>query len=197
MSTRYIQSRRAVRTERTAAAIEAAALREVSLRGYRALRLDDVARRARVARRTLYLHAPSKERLLERALRGRADGLVRRVERWRPRSEGAQDVIDDLVGLHARSYRAEKALLDVLLDGGLPRSGALILRELDGVRLAIISRTMADLGRRGALRIRSTDATALAHALLAYPTWRVALTGPAGRHARRVVTAALRTSVLG
>ncbi len=197
MSGRYVQSERARATQRTGTAIQAAALRELSLRGYRGLRLDDVARRARVARRTLYLHAPSKERLVERALRRRADGLVRRVERWRPRDGGGEAAIDELVALHARSYRAEKALLDTLLDGGLPRSGAAILRELDAVRLDIISRTMAELARNGALRIRATDATALAHALLAYPTWRVALTGPAGRHARRVITAALRTAVVG
>ena len=196
MSGSYVQGERARATERTAAAIQAAALRELSLRGYRGLRLDDIARRARVARRTLYLHAPSKERLVERALRRRADGLVRRVERWRPRAEDGNGAIDELVALHARSYRSEKALLDVLLDGGLPRSGAAILRELDAVRLEIIARTMADLARGGALRLRATEATALAHALLAYPTWRVALTGPAGRHARRVLTAALRTSLL-
>ncbi len=196
MSGRYIQRERAKATERTAAAIQAAVLRELSLSGYRDLRLEDVARRARVARRTLYLHAPSKERLVERALRGRAEGLVRRVERWRPGAGSAQDVIDDLVGLHARSYRTEKALLDTLLDGGLPRSGAIILRELDGVRLDIISRTMAYLARGGALRIRTAEATALAHALLAYPAWRVALTGPAGRRAQRVLTGALRTSLL-
>ncbi|MDP9264839.1 MAG: TetR family transcriptional regulator [Chloroflexota bacterium] len=196
MSDRYVQRERARGTERTAAAIQAAALRELSMRGYRALRLEDVARRARVARRTLYLHAASKERLVERALRGRAEGLVRRVERWRPRADGAEEVIEELVALHARSYRAEKALLDTLLDGGLPRSGTVILRELDAVRLEIISRTMTDLARQGALRIRTTEATALAHALLAYPTWRVALTGPAGRRAQRVLTAALRTSVL-
>ena len=38
---------------------------------------------------------------------------------------------------------------------------------------------MSDLAHRGALSIRTLDAVALAHALLSYPTWRTALTGPA------------------
>jgi len=187
---------RARRRARTAAALQAAALREVSRRGYQRLRIADVARRARVAVRTVYLHAPAKEALVEDALRARAEALERRVERWRPRGAMPEGILDELVALHGRSYRGDKPLLDTLLDGGVP-NGAPILRRLDNVRLAIIARTMAELGRRGALRVRPTDATAIAHALLAYPTWRIALTGPAGRRAQRLVTSALRASVLG
>ncbi len=191
-----MQRERARRRARTSASLENAALRELAIRPYSALRLADVARRARVALRTVYLHAPSKERLVESALRHRADALTRRVERWRPRADAPDAVLGELVTLHDREYRAEKALLEALVDAGLPRPAAAILRDLDAVRLALITRTMTDLARRGALRARTTDAIALAHALLAYPTWRTALTGPARRRAPRLVAAALRSAVL-
>lgn len=181
---------------RTSAAIETAVLREVARRGYHALRMTDVARRAHVAPRTLYLHAPSKERLVERALRRRAATQIARVERWRPRSEGPESVLNELVALHDREYRVESVLLETLVDGALPRTVAAPLRDLDDVRLALITRTMNDLARRGALRVRAGDAIALAHALLSYPTWRTALTGPARRRAPRLVAAALRSAVL-
>ena len=78
----------------------------------------------------------------------------------------------------------------------MPRDVAEILRELDDVRLALITRTLEALARRRALRVRTSEGIALAHALLAYPTWRTALTGPAGRRAPRFVAAALRASLL-
>lgn len=197
MNTRtYVQRERARSVARTSAAIETATLREVARRGYHALRVTDVARRAHVAPRTVYLHAPSKERLVEQALRRRAAAQIARVERWRPRSEAAVSVLNELVALHEREYRAESVLLETLVDGALPPVAAAPLRDLDNVRLAIITRTMNDLSRRGALRVRVGDAIALAHALLSYPTWRTALTGPARRRAPRLVAAALRSAVL-
>jgi hypothetical protein len=102
-----------------------------------------------------------------------------------------------MVALHEREYRGESALLlETLVDGALPRAVARLLRDLDGVRLAVITRVMNDLAHRGALRVRTQDAIALAHALLSYPTWRTALTGPARRRAPRLVASALRSAVL-
>jgi len=133
---------------------------------------------------------------VEQALRHRAAAQIARVERWRPRSEAPESMLNDLVALHDREYRLESVLLETLVDGSLPRAVASPLRDLDNVRLALITRTMNDLARRGALRVRSGDAIALAHALLSYPTWRTALTGPARRRAPRLVAAALRSAVL-
>ncbi len=194
---RYVQRERARRTARTATAIENAALREVARRGYPDLRVSDVARRAHVSQRTVYLHAASKERLVEQALRRRAGALIARVEAWRPRGGSPQRVLDEMVALHEREYRGESALLlETLVDGALPKGVAALLRDLDTVRLAIITRTMYELARDGALRVRTQDAIALAHALLSYPTWRTALTGPARRRAPRLVANALRSAVL-
>jgi AcrR family transcriptional regulator len=194
-SRRYVQRERARRTARTGAAIEAAALREVARRGYADLRVGEVARRAHVAPRTVYLHAPTKERLVQAALRRRAEALIGRIQRWRPRGETADAVLGELIAMHEREYRAESVLLETLLDGALPRGVAGLLRELDAVRLDIITRTLGDLARRGGLRMRAADAVALAHALLSYPTWRTALTGPGRRRAPRLVAAALRSAL--
>ena len=181
---------------RTGASIEAAALREAASRGYAGLRMTEVARRAKVAPRTVYLHAPSKQRLVEMTLRRHADAIIRRVERWQPRGETPEGILNELVALHERTYRTESATLETLTTGGVPRDVAEILRDLDAVRLALITRTLDGLARRRRLRVRATEAIALAHALLSYPTWRTALTGPAGRRAPRFVAAALRSSLL-
>ena len=62
--------------------------------------------------------------------------------------------------------------------------------------LVVASVTSSSPELVGALRTRAADAIALAHALLSYPTWRTALTGPARRRAPRLVGAALRSAVL-
>jgi hypothetical protein len=130
-------------------------------------------------------------------LRRRGAALISRVERWRPHGSTPQQILDEMVALHEREYRGESALLlETLVDGALPRAVAALLRDLDVVRLAVITRTMNDLAHRGALRVRTGDAIALAHALLSYPTWRTALTGPARRRAPRLVANALRSAVL-
>ena len=188
-----MQRARARSVARTTTAIENAALREVARNGYAELRIAAVARRARVAPRTVYLHAPTKERLVQLALRRRADALASRVERWHPRAEAPDTVLNEIVAFHERNYRQESALLETLVAGGVPPA---ILRDLDRIRLHVISRTLGDLARRGVLRMRLADAVALAHALLAYPTWRTALTGPARRRAPRLVASALRSALL-
>ncbi len=191
----YVQRARADARERTATAIERAALRELRIHGYADLRLADVAHRAGVALRTLYLHAPTKQTLVARALRRRAAAIPRRVERWKPPDAGAAAILDDIVALHERTYRTDRQLLEILVDSGAP-GGAEVLRSLDRVRLRLIERAVAALARIGALRTDSEDAIALAHAMLAFPTWRAALTGPARRRAPRLIADALRSSFL-
>ena len=193
---RYDQRERARGRARTHAAIESATLHEAAKLGYAGLRMAEIARRAKVAPRTVYLHAPSKEQLVRATLRRRADAIIRRVERWQPRSEAPEAILTELVALHERTYRTESATLETLTSGGVPREVAEILRELDAVRLALITRTLEGLARRRVLRVRPLEGIALAHALLSYPTWRTALTGPAGRRAPRCVAAALRSALL-
>lgn len=192
----YSQRGRTEQRERTTSAIERAALRELRIHGYAEVRVADVAHRAGVALRTLYLHAPTKDVLFADALRRRAGAIIRRVERWRPPDGPGSAVLDDLVALHERTYRTDRQLLEILVDSGAP-GGAEVLRSLDRVRLALIEHAVAALAARRALRTSPADAIALAHAMLAFPTWRAALTGPARRRAPRLIADALRATLLG
>jgi hypothetical protein len=105
-------------------------------------------------------------------------------------------VLGELIAMHEREYRAESVLLETLVDGALPRHVAALLKELDAVRLSLITRSFNELARRNALRARTADAIALAHALLSYPTWRTAVTGPGRRRAPRLVYSALKAALL-
>ncbi|MBI2773102.1 MAG: TetR family transcriptional regulator [Chloroflexi bacterium] len=190
----YVLRGRAEARDRVSATIDRATLRELRVRGYDELRLTDVASRAGVALRTLYLRAPTKRVLVLGALRRRAAALARRVERWQPPAQSAA-ILDDLVVLHERTYRTDRQLLEILVGSGTPGAEE-VLRSLDRVRLVLIRRAVDALASAGSLRARSEDATALAHAMLAYPTWRAALTGPARRRAPRLIGSALRAALL-
>lgn len=196
MSRRYTLRARAAAVERSRAAILAAARAQLAQLGYGRMRVADVARRARVAPRTVYAHFPTRPELAEAALRERANALRERVARWRPRSEDAAATIDEVVAFHARTYREEHGLLKTLVEGAPPEIARRLLRELDAERLRIIARVAQQLAAADALRVRAGDAMALMHAVLAYPAWRVAITGPAGRRAPRLLAAALKAALL-
>src|SRR5690242_13886865 len=71
------------REEKSAArreAILAAALNEFSARGFAAARLDDVAKRAGVAKGTIYLHFRDKEALFQEIVRSLMGPFVGTVE---------------------------------------------------------------------------------------------------------------------
>lgn len=70
---------RAERTAERRAAIVAAALDEFVARGFTATRLDDVARRAGVAKGTIYLHFKDKEALFEELVRTAIVPVVERI----------------------------------------------------------------------------------------------------------------------
>lgn len=195
MARRYTLRRRAVALERTREAILAAARAQLARVGYAALRVEDVARRGRVSRRTVYAHFPTRAILAEAALAERADALRDRVARWRPRSAEAATVLDEIVAFHSRSYREEYALMETLSEGA-PESGRRLLRDLDAERLRNIARTVQAISARGDLRVGAREATALIHTLLSYPAWRVALTGPGGRRAPRMIASALKAALL-
>lgn len=196
MSRRYILRARADAVARSRASILAATRQQLARVGYGALRVADVARRARLSARTVYEHFPSRAALAEAALRERADALRERVSRWRPRGAAPDATLDELVAFHARTYREEHALLETLVEGAPPAIARRLLRELDAERLRIIARTVSQLAGRNGLRVRPGEAVALIHATLAYPAWRIAITGPAGRRAPRLLASALKAALL-
>jgi len=72
-------SNRAERAAERKAAIVAAALDEFVARGFTATRLDDVAKRAGVAKGTIYLHFKDKEALFEELVRTAIVPVVERI----------------------------------------------------------------------------------------------------------------------
>src|SRR6266702_6804926 len=72
--------RRAQKTAARREAILAAALDEFSAQGFAATRLDDVARRADVAKGTIYLHFRDKEALFQELIRSVLSPLVGTLE---------------------------------------------------------------------------------------------------------------------
>src|SRR6478736_6075637 len=71
---------RAARRDERRAAILAAALEEFAARGFAATRLDDVARRAGVAKGTIYLHFADKETLFQELIRLELSPVVGALE---------------------------------------------------------------------------------------------------------------------
>src|ERR1700748_470164 len=78
-------SNRAERAAERRAAIVDAAMQEFIARGFAATRLDDIAKRAGVAKGTIYLHFKDKEAMFEELIRTAIVPLVRRLRRA-PRS---------------------------------------------------------------------------------------------------------------
>ena len=68
-SVRSSQSTRQARTTERRQVILAAALEEFSARGFEATRLDDVAKRAKIAKGTIYLYFRDKESLFQELIR--------------------------------------------------------------------------------------------------------------------------------
>jgi AcrR family transcriptional regulator len=77
---REAQANRAARSAGRRDAILAAALEEFSVNGFATARLDDVAKRAGVAKGTIYLHFRDKESLFQELVRAMLSPLVDAVE---------------------------------------------------------------------------------------------------------------------
>src|SRR5215472_6023744 len=74
------QDARIARREKRRAAILAAALEEFAMRGFADTRLDDVARRAHIAKGTIYLYFRDKESLFQELVRSMLSPLVGTIE---------------------------------------------------------------------------------------------------------------------
>jgi AcrR family transcriptional regulator len=97
-STKVVSSKPAAnRAERTAerrAAIIEAALDEFISRGFTATRLDDVAKRAGVAKGTIYLHFKDKESMFEELIRTALVPLIGRLHAPPPIGGSVRDAIE-------------------------------------------------------------------------------------------------------
>jgi AcrR family transcriptional regulator len=87
-------SNRATRTAERRAAIVEAAMEEFIARGFAATRLDDIAKRAGVAKGTIYLHFKDKESMFEELVRIVIVPVVERLNSLPPPVGSVRDLVE-------------------------------------------------------------------------------------------------------
>jgi AcrR family transcriptional regulator len=122
-------SRQSARSAKTAArreAILAAALDEFAARGFAAARLDDVARRAGVAKGTIYLHFADKESLFQELIRAEMVPVVGSLETAFATDLPLRVIVDQAVEIFVREVYGthRKQVIRLILSEG-PRFPAL------------------------------------------------------------------------
>ncbi|WP_425990916.1 TetR/AcrR family transcriptional regulator [Afipia sp. DC4300-2b1] len=101
-------SKRAVGATERRAAIIAAGLDEFTAKGFAATRLDDVARRAGVAKGTIYLHFKDKEALFQELVRTALGPLITRISNPQIGAGSARAAIESLAETFAREVIGTK-----------------------------------------------------------------------------------------
>jgi AcrR family transcriptional regulator len=144
-------SRKARSSERREA-ILSAALDEFSTRGFEAARLDDVARRAGVAKGTIYLYFRDKETLFQELIRTMLTPLVGTIEAMGEAELPIGLLADRLVDLFVREVyeTRRKDVIRLMISEGrrFPKLAEFYYREV----LARIIAAVRALLRRGAAR---------------------------------------------
>jgi len=91
-------SSRATRAAERRAAIVDAAMEEFIARGFAATRLDDIAKRAGVAKGTIYLHFKDKESMFEELVRTVIVPVVAKLNALPPPTGSVRDLIETFAG---------------------------------------------------------------------------------------------------
>jgi AcrR family transcriptional regulator len=91
-------SNRALRTQERRAAIVEAAMEEFIARGFAATRLDDIAKRAGVAKGTIYLHFKDKESMFEELVRIVIVPVVARLNALPPPTGTVRELVETFAG---------------------------------------------------------------------------------------------------
>src|SRR6516164_5716336 len=160
---------RAARRDERRAAILAAALEEFAARGFAATRLDDVARRAGVAKGTIYLYFRDKESLFQELVRAMLSPLAGTIEaaalRDLPIRAVAEMIVDVFVNEIYRTRRKDVLRLIITEGPRFPKLAEFYYRE-------VISRVLPILRARLTLAVQRGE---LAHdALARFPQLLVA-----------------------
>src|SRR5215813_5114416 len=149
------QSARADRRERRRAAILAAALEEFAARGFAATRLDDVARRARIAKGTIYLYFRDKESLFQELVRAMLSPLVGTIEaaplRDLPIRAVAEMIVDVFVNEIYGTRRKDVIRLIIAEGPRFPKLAEVYYREVIARVLPVIRARLELAVERGEL----------------------------------------------
>ena len=161
---------RAKRSAERRTAILAAALDEFAARGFAATRLDDVARRAGVAKGTIYLHFADKEALFEELIRIELGPVVGALERASHADIPLRQVTDQLIEVFVSGIfetRRKDVIRLVITEGPrFPKIAEFYYREVISRVLAIIRAMLRRAYERGELK---TDTLVRFPQLLAAP----------------------------
>src|SRR5215472_7843506 len=129
--------RRDTREQKSAARREAiltAALEEFAAQGFAATRLDDVARRARIAKGTIYLYFRDKESLFQELVRSMLSPLVGTIEAAALRDLPIQAVVETIVDLFVNEIygtRRKDVIRLVIAEGSrFPKLAEFYYREV-------------------------------------------------------------------
>jgi AcrR family transcriptional regulator len=136
--------RRAAQSAARREAILAAALDEFSARGFAAARLDDVARRAGVAKGTIYLHFRDKEALFQELIRSVLSPFVATIEAASVAELPLRMVAERMVGAFVREVYGtnRKNIIRLVLAEGrrFPKVAEFYYREVVGRAMAAMRR---------------------------------------------------------
>jgi AcrR family transcriptional regulator len=164
------QDARIARREKRRAAILAAALEEFAARGFADTRLDDVARRAHIAKGTIYLYFRDKESLFQELVRTMLSPLVGTIEAA-PLSEvpirAVAEMIGDVFVREIYGTRRKDVIRLVIAEGPrFPKLAEVYYREVIAHVLPVLRARLALAVERGEL---SRDALARFPQLLVAP----------------------------
>lgn len=136
------QGTRKQQSEARRDAILSAAFDEFSARGFAATRLDDIAKRAGVAKGTIYLHFADKETLFQEIVRTVMGPVVASVETLPPADLPIRVVLEHLIDTFIREvYSTRRREVVKLVMAEVPRFPALA----DFYYKAVIERAMTAL----------------------------------------------------
>jgi AcrR family transcriptional regulator len=146
---------RAARRDERRAAILAAALEEFAARGFAATRLDDVARRAGVAKGTIYLHFRDKESLFQELVRAMLSPLVGTIEAAALRDLPIRAVVEMIVDLFVNEIygtRRKDVIRLIITEGSrFPKLAEFYYREVIARVLPVVRARLTLAVERGEL----------------------------------------------
>jgi AcrR family transcriptional regulator len=149
------RKRRALAPEARRAAILAAALEEFSARGFEGARLDDVARRAGIAKGTIYLYFADKETLFQELVRSMVNPVLSTLEQMRAPDVPARMLVEGMLTTFVREIYGtrRKDMIRLILAEGprFPAIAEFYYREVVARVLAIVRPPLERAAARGEL----------------------------------------------
>src|SRR5436190_7440974 len=147
--------RRSFSPEARRSTILAAALEEFTARGYEGARLDDVAKRAGIAKGTIYLYFADKETLFQELVRSMVHPVLGTLEKLREVDISARVLIETLLTTFVREVYGtrRKDIIRLILSEGprFPAIAEVYYREVVGRVLAIVRPILKRAAERGEL----------------------------------------------